>query len=369
MSKNAVELLAATNPGDAERWRAMVFDSPTPDVYYLPAYAWASSKIEQSEPVAFVGGSDSGRFLAPLLIRRLSALVNGSRVGWTDACSPYGYGGLLRLSGDQTTDARDLRCFFDDLYEWCSMRDVVCCVLRLHPLMKQEEWFLPTEEWPNLHSIPLRGATTAIDVENWDDTHDRPFSLRKDRRSDLNAARRGSRVTWASGEDPDVQLTLDRFHALYERAMESHHADNFYRFPVSYFSRLASLGSDLGIALAWMGDQLAGASIFLAGRDYAHYHLAAANEIGRKCKASTLLVIEGAKWARERGCKLLHLGGGLRPGDSLEDFKRSFGGQSYRYGYLTYIADAERYGQLCSLPNPPWPYRASVKTPADGHNT
>ena len=168
MQKAAPEVLAAGKPADAERWSALVFNSPTPEVYYLPNYAWASSKIEHSEPVAFVGGRDSCRFLAPLLIRSISTVANGSRVDWTDACSPYGYGGLLRLSGDQTTDARDLRCFFDDLYEWCSMRDVVCCVLRLHPLNEAGEWFLRQNEWPNLHSIPLRGATTAIDVENWD---------------------------------------------------------------------------------------------------------------------------------------------------------------------------------------------------------
>jgi|SRR5271165_6213185 len=359
MQKTALEILDAANPADSERWGTLVSNSPMPDVYYLPAYARASSEIEQSEPVALVGGTDSSRFLAPLLIRRMSAVVSGSRVDWTDASSPYGYGGLLPLSSCQPTDMRDLRCFLDDLNDWCSARDVACCVLRLHPLTRQEEWFAREEQSQTFLRRRFRGSTTAIDLENWDDVRDRPSGMKKDRRSDLNVARRSLRVTWTSGDDPSVQSTLDRFSALYDEAMESRRADNFYRFPASYFSRLASLGSRLGIALAWLDDRLAGGSIFLAEHDYAHYHLACGNEIGMKHRAATLLVVEGAKWAKKRGCKLLHLGGGLNPGDSLEFFKCSFGGQLYRYAYLVRIANPQLFEQLCQMPNAPWPYRLS----------
>jgi hypothetical protein len=359
MQETTLEVLTASNPADAERWDTLVNHSPTPDAYYLHAYAWATSEIEHSEPIAIVAGTDSYKFLAPLLVRRMSAVVNGSRIDWSDACSPYGYGGLLRLSDRELTNARDLRCFFDELRSWCSARDVACCVLRLHPLMRQEEWFSPEDLRRNLIRMELRGTTTGIDIENWDDVRDRPCGMRKDRRSDLNFASHMLRVTWTNGADPDVESSLDRFSALYEQAMESRHAEDFYRFPPSYFLRLASLGSRLGVAFAWLDSQLAGASIFLAGRDSAHYHLACGNEIGMKLRASTLLVVEGARWARRQGCKLLHLGGGLHPGDSLEFFKCSFGGQLYRYAYLVSIANPERFEQLCQIPNPPWPYRAN----------
>lgn len=110
--------------------------------------------------------------------------------------------------------------------------------------------------------------------------------MRKDRRSDLNVASRTLRVTCATGEDPDVESSLERFAALYQQAMAARRADDFYRFPPSYFSRLASLGSHLAIVSAWLDDQLAAAGLFLAGRDYAHYHLACANEIGMKHRAA-----------------------------------------------------------------------------------
>jgi len=359
MQETTLEVLAAANPADFERWSSLVLNSPTPDVYYLPEYARATAEIEQTEPLAIVTGSDSSGFLAPLLVRRMSAAVDGSRIDWIDASSPYGYGGLLPLSSCQPAKDYNVSAFIDTLKDWCSANNAVCCALRLHPVMRQEEWFAPDEHAQRFFRLQLRGSTTAMDLQNWDDAGACPHGMRKHRRYDLNFAGRVLRVTWAGGDDPDVELSLGRFFNVYEQAMESRHADSFYRFSRSYFSGLASLGHRLGIAFAWMDNELAGASIFLAGRDCAHYHLACGNKLGMKLKAATLLIVEGARWARTQGCQVLHLGGGLHPGDSLEHFKFSFGGALYRYAYAVCIADEERFEQLCRLPNAPWPYRAN----------
>jgi len=356
MQKTTVETLHATNLADAERWSRLVSDAPTPDAYYLPAYAEATSEIEHSEPVAIIAGPES-RLLAPLLVRRMSAVVNGTRIDWADACSPYGYGGLLNLSGSEHINSESLQCFFEDLLCWCSSQNIVCCVLRMHPMIRQEEWFAPKAQWQRFLRIQMRGTTTAIDLADWVDTTDRPRGMRKDRRSDLNRAQRTLRVTWALGDDRDVALSIDRFSTIYNLALDRHRADDFHRFPPSYFSRLTALRDRLGIAFAWLDEELVGANIFLAGWNYAHGHLAGVNEAGLKYGAGTLLIVEGAKWARKRGCKLLHLGGGLTPGDSLENFKCSFGGHSYRYFYLTFIADRKKFDSLRELPNAPWPYR------------
>src|SRR6266480_1386825 len=357
LQKATVETLLATNPADAERWRALVRRSAVPDVYYLPAYVRAASDVEQSEPVAIVAGSDACRILAPLLIRNMSTVVNNSRVEWIDACSPYGYGGLLNLSSVGKLDVRDLHFCFKSLHNWCSERHLVCCVLRLHPLMHQEEWFMPEEYWQKHLRIRLRGPTIAIDLKNWDASLRRPKGLRRDRRADLNCARRTLRVTWKCGDDPDAEASLNLFARLYTQRLGRLSTDEFYRFPGSYFSSLAALGRHLGIAFAWLDDELVGGNVFLAGWNYAHGHLACTNETGREYGASTLLLVEGSQWARQRGCELLHIGGGISPADPLEDFKRSFGGPSYHYAYVIYIVDPGRFEQLCRIPKAPWPYR------------
>jgi hypothetical protein len=335
----------------------LVQKSPARDVYYLPAYVQASAEMEQSDPAAIVGGSDRCKILAPLLIRRMS-IGKESRTEWKDACSPYGYGGLLNLSSTGKVGESDIRCFLDDLQSWCSERQVVCCVLRLHPLLCQEEWFAGVSLWPG--RIVYRGLTSAIDLTDWHAPLDQPSRLRRDRRADMRSAGRVLRVTWNNGDDHDVQARLELFYRLYNQTLDRLDAEMFYRFSPAYFQSLAALGSHLGIALTWHEDELVGGNLFLLGWQYAHGHLAGTNEIGRKYGAATMLLIEGSRQARRRGCELLNMGGGVKLGDSLEDYKRSFGGPSYRYEYFVHIADPERFEHICRMPNAPWPYSMSM---------
>jgi len=69
-----VETLLAANPADAERWNTFVANSPTPDVYYLPAYAEAAAEIDPAEPGAVVAGRVSGTFLTPRRLRGRSTV-------------------------------------------------------------------------------------------------------------------------------------------------------------------------------------------------------------------------------------------------------------------------------------------------------
>jgi hypothetical protein len=167
-------------------------------------------------------------------------------------------------------------------------------------------------------------------------------------------------VTWANGEDHDAEASLNLFARLYSQTLDRLNAKVFYRFSPSYFSGLAAMSQHLGIALVWHGDEPVGGNLFLFGCNYGHGHLAGTSQTGRKYGASTLLLVEGSRRARQRGCELLNIGGGMRSGDPLEDYKRSFGGPSYRYAYVIYIADPERFEQICRMPNAPWPYRIST---------
>jgi hypothetical protein len=172
----------------------------------------------------------------------------------------------------------------------------------------------------------------------------------------MQLAHRNLRITWNTGADDDAEMWLGIFSTLYSGLIHRNAAESFYDFPRSYFTKLKALGTRLGIALAWYGDDPVGGNLFLASPRYAHGHLAGTNDIGRKYGASTFLIVEGARWARRRGCELLHLGGGTRPGDSLEDFKRTFGGPSHSYRCVTLIADRKRFDEICSLPTLSWPY-------------
>jgi hypothetical protein len=351
-----METLFASDPLDSRRWTTLVENSAFSDVYYFPEYASATAEIERAEPVAVIADAPPSRILAPLLIRSMSRKTDGSAMEWVDAATPYGYGGMVSLVAASLFDTPILHDFFEQLQEWCSNRKIVCCVIRLHPMMEQHDWIQTASHWQTRLQIHSRGITTAIDLSQWNEKLDRPAMLRKGRCSDMGLAARTLRVSWTTGEDDVADRNLGIFSSLYCEAMARNGAASFYRFPNSYFTGLKSLGTRLGIALAWCGDKPAGGSLFLLGPRYTHYHLSATNDSGRKYGASTLLVIEGARRARQNGCELLHLGGGTKAGDSLEDFKLSFGGRSHVYRSVTFIADPAKFDEIRSLPGTPWPY-------------
>jgi hypothetical protein len=329
-----VEALAPDDP----KWDAIVDLGAVPDVYFRPGYCRAYEVAGHGRVV----GVATSFALFPLLLRELPFEQDGY-----DAATPYGYGGMMLrapnpLGGDQTpTHVHQLR-------DWCESNGVVSVLLRLHPLAGG------LHDLSELDEVEVRehGPTTAIDLSRVEDGRLRGMS--KGRRADLNvAARADVEVVW--GSDPEA---LERFRAVYDDTMRRLGAGEFYFFRRGYYEALArGLGEGLGVALALRGDEILGGALFLDGGRWAHYHLSGTTDAGRELKAGTLLVHEGALWARARGCELLHLGGGTSGADSLFAFKKSFGGETYTYGFATLVADRERYDELVARraedPEPP----------------
>ncbi|HWU87390.1 MAG TPA: GNAT family N-acetyltransferase, partial [Kofleriaceae bacterium] len=158
----------------------------------------------------------------------------------------------------------------------------------------------------------------------------------------LGFARKSLEVRWARGA---AELAV--FRDLYDQTMDRLGASAAYRFGPAYYALLADgLGDRLDVALAYAGGEPVAGAMFLADRDHAHYHLSATRAESRVRGATTLLVNEGAAWARARGCKLLQLGGGTGGADALYHFKRGFGGPEHEYGLVALVADAARYADL-----------------------
>jgi serine/alanine adding enzyme len=310
--------------GDS-RWNELVDAAPTPDVYYRPGYCAAYEAAGHGRLVAV----ESAGALFPLLLRPLPFGEDG-----VDAATPYGYGGVLTGSDPvKTTDLHQLR-------DWCVANGVVSCLLRLHPLLGASEQLSQSDE----AEVAIReyGPTTAIDPRRIDDDTGRLRGMSKGRKADLTIARRELELVWERGEE-----ALERFRPIYDGTMRRLGADEFYLFPAAYYRALAEgLGERLGVALALRGDEPVGGALFLADRRFAHYHLSGTTDAGRELKAGTLLVHAGAEWARERGCELLHLGGGNSGTHPLYAFKKSFGGETFTYAFATLIADRERYDAL-----------------------
>ena len=345
VSSSRVLVLAASDPRDRSRWDDIVDHAPISDVYYRSGYACACEAAGHGKAIGLLLATQCIQVLVPLLLQPLSDLPFAAGEPGFDAATPYGYGGLLPLSETDRPAEADVHSLLDVLQEWCRDAGIVSCLIRLHPLLEQDRW-LGQDHWPQQATLlHYRLPTLAVDLAPWDSARQRIAGLHRNRRAALSQARPRLRVSW-SGSDVPLPEALALFRSIYEQRMANLNASSYYFFPFEYYASLAEgLSSNLAVALAWLDQKLVGAVLFLADRQFAHYHLTGSNEEGRKYEADTLLVNAGAHWARERGCRFLHLGGG---GDSngLYQFKRSFGGEVYRYHTLDVIADESRYRNL-----------------------
>src|SRR5258706_3301457 len=337
VSSSRVLVLAASDPHDRSRWDDIVDHAPISDVYYRSGYACASEAAGHGKAIGLLLAAQCIQVLVPLLLRPLSDLPFAAGEPGFDAATPYGYGGLLPLSDMERPAEADVNSLLDVLQQWCRDAGIVSCLIRLHPLLEQDRW-LGQHHWPQQATLlHYRLPTVAVDLAPWDSARQRIAGLHRNRRAALNDARRCLGVSW-SGSDVPLPEALALFQPIYEHRMAGLNASSYYFFPFEYYASLAEgLSNNLAVALAWLDQKLVGAALFLVDRQFAHYHLTGSNEDGRKYEADTLLVNAGAHWARERGCRFLHLGGG---GDSngLYRYNRRFGGDVYRYHTLDVIA-------------------------------
>lgn len=344
------QVLSATARNDYKQWDELVSMSPTPDIYFRPGYALAYAD-ESASAIALLLHVSNRRFLVPLLLRRLSTLPYAAMAPDYDALTPYGYGGVLPLDpgGISQEHAQDL---LRALKEWCGENHVVSCLLRLHPLLQQGDQLAAAALLTPGVELREHGLTTAIDLEAWEGELRAPASLNDDRRRNLRLARRRLSVTIAPCDTPEGLSAVMPFRAVYNETMLRLGASSHYFFREEYFLRLIdALGRRMAVAIARFGDKVAGAALFFADDLFAHYHLSGTTADGRRLKASSLLLVSGAEWARNRGCRALHLGGGLAANDSLSQFKMSFGGSTHSYSFVTVNANPARYSELVQLRN------------------
>ena len=267
----------------ADEWRRLGDGDP----YYRPEFLAAAAVAEDAEPAVFAHDG----VLHPFLVRPLPD-------GRCDLTSAYGFAG--------PSAAGDWRAAFRAA---CTERGVVSEFIRFHPV-RQNPRFAGDDDELVRRMVPQ--------ARN---------KLRK-------AIRRG--VTVSASRD------LERFWGLYTDAMRGLGAGGGYLFPLAYFEALDALGDGL-----LMLDAGSAAALFLCGAGAMHYFLSASTAEGRRSAATTLVIYEAMRIARDSGLAVLNLGGGLREGDALHGFKCSFGPGRAPYYVGSAIHDQAAYRRLC----------------------
>ena len=281
------------------------------DFFRSPRFLTAEAA---THTLRITGGS--GTLVAPLLVRE----IPGSEM--VDAISPYGYPGLVPESGSLEGSAP-----LDPSSIDFSATGLVSAFIR-HRLNHE----------PTLSGATPRNVCLISD----------PGLKRKSRPSDRRQIRRnlesGYEVQIVPGPESSP-AERSGFFTAYTETMERTEAAGRYFFSTGYFDTI--LGADgTWLVLARAGDGgIAAASIATISDGLMHYYLSGtANQYLREAPMKNVLesMIE---FAAERDLGL-NLGGGITPGDPLEEFKRGFANREEQWFTSELIGDAAAYEAL-----------------------
>lgn len=175
-----------------------------------------------------------------------------------------------------------------------------------------------------------------------------PEQPRKSRMSDRQQIRKneadGFAVRYIEGVDSTSQ-DLDAFLAVYTETMHAVSAAEHYFFDRDYFETLlASPRAALFEVTGPEGD-VAAAALTVLSDGFLHYYLSGTADAHRRRAPSKNLIVAVTDHADELGLPM-NLGGGLEPGDGLEEFKRGFANSELPFRAHQLICDWEVYAEL-----------------------
>jgi Acetyltransferase (GNAT) domain len=187
------------------------------------------------------------------------------------------------------------------------------------------------------------GATARSSVQVHDPSRDRRLRGRFAEQIRRNA-RLGYTVEVVPGPDASVERRSS-FHALYAETMDRAEAAARYFFDLDYFKAvLAFERSWLVLCHAPEGDPAAGAIAALSD-GLLHYYLGGTADAHLRRSPFKNVADSMTRLAEDLQVPL-NLGGGVRPGDGLEDFKRGFANAELPFNTHEIVCDREAYARL-----------------------
>jgi hypothetical protein len=310
-------------------WPAVLRMMPH-DLYHLPDYARVEAARMGAEALGFWAQRDDRAFFVPVLLRDCPPL-GGSGDGRRDAVSPYGYPGPIATPAG-CADPVFLR---ESLAALCGgLRALRACslFLRSHPLLDP----LPASlSMPGItHSTsPTVAVDLTLPVEKlWSGT-------RRGHQSTINRCQRLGQTATVVAFDEGLPHLLPIYAAMLERTA----ADRQYHFDATYFEGLSRLAANLHIALVRVDSgEIAAACLLFECDGIVQAHLGGSDSRFIRQSPFSLLIHHARLWARARGNRVLHLGGGVGGGDdAVMRFKTGFSSLTRPYRTLRAVLDAE----------------------------
>ena len=273
--------------------------------------------------------SGATELVAPLIVREIDTEADaaiGADQKPYDAISPYGYPGIVEARVDPPIEGSTLASRLDPSTIDFSATGLASIFLR-HTLTE-----------------PPLGATSERNVVQIADPALPPKSRPSDRNQINKNLRRGYELQLLPGTETTAAQRAG-FLAAYEQTMRRTGAAERYFFGAAYFDRiLESPLTWLALAHAPAGD-VAAASIAARSDGYLHYYLSGSSDSHLGDSPMKNVLARLIEFSGELQLPL-NLGGGLSPGDALEEFKRGFANRTLTWRTSEIVCDPDRYAEL-----------------------
>ncbi|MBW4512555.1 MAG: GNAT family N-acetyltransferase [Scytonematopsis contorta HA4267-MV1] len=310
------------------------------DIYHLPEYFSIEAERSKTIPEAVLIQEGEKIFFVPYLLRRCSDIFIDSLVALEvfDAVSPYGYPGIL-VSEAAVNNQQFINQSIEELKKVLYSKNVCSAFFRLHPIINHEFNKIVSPEICKTH-----GETVSINLEISEDEIWR--ETRPEHRNHINRCKR----TGFSPRIVKLADYIDEFIIVYNQTMNRVNAKSYFYFDSEYFLQLANFNENIHLCLVDLNNQIACAGIFFEYSRIVQYHLGGTRENFLKQAPSKLMFDFVRFWAKKRGNKIFHLGGGVGAAkDSLYNFKAGFSKRRNTFQSLRIMIDYEKYVSLVNL--------------------
>jgi hypothetical protein len=283
------------------------------------AHTWGSCRAMQLTtgwPTSLYVWQDGGA-------RAVCAVAERGEAGQLDVVTPYGFGGFVGIDAGPALLA--------DWERFARGRGYVCGYLGLNPELAPGVCRRSPDhaEHNDVYVLRLDAGLEAL--------HD---ALSTNRRRQLRAfAEQGRRVL----EDPDRLAAY--FLADVDAFLASSGASASYAFTPATWTALLDLDDTFLLGVESDDGEVVAACLFAATPHCGEYLFGISRPEGRTFTAPLIWAAAGRM--AERGVPLLNLGGGVRRGDGIAEFKERFGAERLPLGALRQVYRPEVYDRLC----------------------
>jgi hypothetical protein len=280
--------------------------------------------------------TDDAELLAPLIVRPIGDGPD------RDAISPYGYPGFT-VVGDFPPDG--VRSSPDQVRESANAPGGD----------GGDGWLDPGEVDFHRTGLVSMFIRHRLDLVPFSDSTERnvvqiadPALPPKSRPSDRRQVRRNLDAGYAVELIPgDTTTAAQRaaFLDLYEQTMRRTDAAPHYFFGAAYFDRLLPADRTWLALVTDPEGAPAAASIAAVSDGYLHYYLSGSGDSHLSDSPMKNVLARLIELSAELALPL-NLGGGLSPGDALEEFKRGFANRTLAWRTSEVVCDPDRYAEL-----------------------